>query len=144
MKNDLTIFYTDDDQDDLEFFREIVDIIDANIEVVTQNNGQELIHALDNPPPNPYVLYLDINMPGLNGLELLKRVRESAMHHKLPVIIFSTSRDEALIERSWELGASYYLPKSSIFDQLKKSIEFTLKVNWKDFIPSKNDFVYAF
>lgn len=141
---EFTIFYTDDDPDDLEFFREIVDLIDDRIEVVTQSNGQQLMHALDNPPPRPYLVYLDINMPGLNGLEILKKVRSNNDHGKLPVIIFSTSKDDVLIERSRLLGASFYLPKTGIFDQLKKSIEHTLKMNWADFIPAKNNFVYNY
>lgn len=144
MNTKFTIFYTDDDQDDLEFFREIVDIIDDNIEVVTQTNGQQLMHALDNPPPHPYLIYLDLNMPGLNGLEILKRVRSSSSHNKLPVIIFSTSKDEITIERTRQLGASYYLPKTGIFENLKKSIEHTLKMDWAGFIPNKTNFVYNF
>lgn len=144
MNTKFTIFYTDGDQDDLEFFREIVDIIDDNIEVITQTNGQQLMHALDNPPPNPYLVYLDLNMPGLNGLEILKRVRSSSSHNKLPVIIFSTSQDENTIERTRQLGASYYLPKTGIFDHLKKSIEHTLNMDWTGFIPNKNNFVYNY
>lgn len=65
MKNECTIFYTDDDQDDLEFFMEIIETLDANINVVTQNSGNQLIHALENPPPHPTIVFLDINMPGM-------------------------------------------------------------------------------
>lgn len=144
MKADLTIFYTDDDPEDLDFFKEIVDIIDENVVVVTHKSGQELINALDNPPPTPHLVFLDINMPGLNGLETLKRVKQSERHNNIPVIIFSTSKDDTDIEKSRELGANFYLPKSGIFDQLKKSIEHTLTTNWDNFIPNKNNFVYNY
>lgn len=144
MKTDLTIFYTDDDPEDLDFFKEIVDIIDENVVVVTHNSGQELINALDNPPPTPHLVFLDINMPGLNGLETLKRVKQSGRHNNIPVIIFSTSKDDTDIEKSRELGANFYLPKSGIFDQLKKSIEHALTTNWDNFIPNKNNFVYNY
>lgn len=144
MKTDLTIFYTDDDPEDLDFFKEIVDIIDENVVVVTHNSGQELINALDNPPPTPHLVFLDINMPGLNGLETLKRVKQSERHNNIPVIIFSTSKDDTDIEKSRELGANFYLPKSGIFDQLKKSIEHALTTNWDNFIPNKNNFVYNY
>ena len=140
---ELTIFYTDDDQEDIDFFREIVDIIDSRVKVVVQSNGQELINALNNPPPTPYLVFLDINMPGMNGLETLKKVRESEQHKNLPVVMFSTSADEMTIEESKKLGASFYVPKSGAFDKLKKSIEHTLKMNWNNSFPEKSEFVYT-
>ncbi len=140
---ELTIFYTDDDQEDIDFFREIVDIIDSRVKVVAQSNGQELINALNNPPPTPYLVFLDINMPGMNGLETLRKVRESEQHKNLPVVMFSTSADELTIEESKKLGASFYVPKSGAFDKLKKSIEHTLKMNWDNFPHGKSEFVYS-
>ncbi|WP_330443633.1 response regulator [Flavobacterium sp. C4GT6] len=142
MNNELTIFYTDDDQEDIDFFREIIDIIDTNVKVVTQRNGEELLHALDNPPPTPYLVFLDINMPGMNGLETLRRMRESEKHKDLPVVMFSTSSDDITIQQSKDLGASFYVPKSGAFDKLKKSIEHTLKINWDKFSVEANNFVY--
>lgn len=144
MKNELTIFYTDDDQDDLDFFKEIVSEINGNYNVITQTNGLELLYALDNPPPTPYLIFLDINMPGINGLDVLKKVRESAQHKLLPVVMFSTSIDESIIEKSRNLGASFYMPKSNVFDQLKKSIEHALSINWTGFKPNDTNFVYTY
>lgn len=77
MKSEFTIFYTDDDQEDIEFFKDIIDTIDANVNVVTQSNGSQLLHALDNPPPHPHIVFLDINMPGMTGFDVLKKVRQS-------------------------------------------------------------------
>ena len=144
MKSDLTIFYTDDDQDDLDFFKEIVSEIDSSYNVITQNNGLELLHALNNPPPTPYLIFLDINMPGINGLDVLKKVRESASHKSLPIVMFSTSNDESIIEKSRKLGATYYMPKSGVFDNLKKSIEHALSINWAGFIPTDKNFLYTY
>lgn len=144
MKSDLTIFYTDDDQDDLDFFTEIVSEIDSSYNVITQNNGLELLHALNNPPPTPYLIFLDINMPGINGLDVLKKVRESASHKFLPIVMFSTSNDESIIEKSRKLGATYYMPKSGVFDNLKKSIEHALSINWAGFIPTDKNFLYTY
>ena len=144
MKNQLTIFYTDDDQDDLDFFKEIVMDIDSSYKVVTQCNGLELLEALNNPPPTPYVIFLDINMPGINGLEVLKKVRESAANKHLPIVMFSTSNDQKVIEKSRILGATYYMPKSGVFEQLKKSIAHALSINWTGFTPNDKNFLYTF
>jgi len=142
MKAGFTIFYTDDDQDDLEFFREIIESIDANVSLVTHTNGDQLLHALDNPPPQPHLVFLDINMPGMTGFEVLKKVRQS--HDSLPVVMFSTSGDDETINKSRQLGASYYVTKSGIFEQLKKSIEHAISINWGSFIPTENNFVYSY
>lgn len=144
MKNELTIFYTDDDQDDLEFFKEIIEDIDGDYNVVTQANAEQLLQVLDNPPPTPYVVFLDINMPGMTGIEALHIIRQSEDHKTLPIVMFSTSNDEDMIEKSREMGASFYVPKSSAFEELKKSIEHTLKINWNIFKPAKNNFVYSY
>lgn len=142
--NKYTIFYADDDLDDLDFFREIVENLDVDVDLVTQQNGLEVLHALNNPPPNPHLIFLDINMPGMTGFDVLKRVRESEKHKDLPVVMFSTSSDSQTIEKSRELGASFYVPKSSVFEQLKKSIEHALTINWNSFVPNEKNFVYSY
>jgi len=142
MKKELTIFYTDDDIDDLDFFREIVDSLEQDYNVVTQNSGQQLLDALYNPPPNPFLIFLDINMPGMNGLETLKKLRLKENLKLLPVVIFSTSNDEAIIDQSRELGATFYVTKSGNFNELKKSIAYVLSINWGNFVTTDENFVY--
>lgn len=142
MNDKLTLFYTDDDPDDLEFFKIIVGKISAEYEVITHMDGPQLLHALENPPPNPHVLFLDINMPGMNGMEVLQKVRESEKFKNLPVIMLSTTNDGTIIQKTLELGANYYVTKSSGFKQLQDSIAHALQINWNTFIPNPNNFLY--
>tara|TARA_R110002020_G_scaffold56676_7_gene156654 strand:- start:966 stop:1403 length:438 start_codon:yes stop_codon:yes gene_type:complete len=142
MNEKLTIFYTDDDIDDLEFFKSIVNMITDDYAVVTHMDGNQLLHALDNPPPNPYLLFLDINMPGMSGLEVLQTLRNSEKFAALPIIMFSTTQDQYIIEKTRELGANYYLPKAENFKLLRKSIEHTLQINWSSFIADHSNYLY--
>jgi CheY-like chemotaxis protein len=142
MQSEFTIFYTDDDEEDLDFFREIINLIDSRHVVVTQQNGEQLLNALLNPPPTPHIIFLDINMPGMNGFEILKRVRAINKHRELPVVMFSTTNSKEAIQTSMELGANYYVAKSGVFEKLKKSIEHALKINWGTFAPDEKNFVY--
>ncbi|MFC5625242.1 response regulator [Algoriphagus winogradskyi] len=142
MNEKLTIFYTDDDIDDLEFFKTIVNMITDDYAVVTHMDGNQLLHALDNPPPTPYLLFLDINMPGMSGLEVLQIVRKSEKHAALPIIMFSTTQDKSVIEKTKVLGANYYLPKAENFKLLRKSIEHTLKINWSSFSADNTNYLY--
>lgn len=139
----MTIFYTDDDEEDLEFFKEVTDDISKNLHLVTHDNGRKLLDALHNPPPNPHILFLDLNMPGLNGFDVLERVRKNHMLRTLPVVIFSTSRDAEIVEKSRTMGANYFVTKSGSFPSLKKSIEHALSIDWASFAPNRENFVYS-
>lgn len=142
MKNELTIFYTDDDAEDLEFFTEVTSQIGDHLNIVTQNNGKKLLQDLENPPPNPHIVFLDLNMPGFSGFDVLQQLRSSDSFKKLPIVIFSTSSDEQTIAKSLALGASYYVPKPTDFSLLKKTIQHTLSIDWNTFRANKENFVY--
>lgn len=142
MRNEFTIFYTDDDAEDLEFFTEVTNAIGDHLNLVTQDNGKKLLHDLENPPPNPHIVFLDLNMPGISGFDVLQQLRSSDNFKNLPIVIFSTSSDERIIAKSRELGASYYVSKPTDFSLLKKTIQHALSINWDTFIPSKENFVY--
>src|ERR1700760_2899986 len=103
------IFYTDDDAEDQEVFKEIAAEINEDIYIFAQSNGDELLALLNSPPPSPHVVFLDLNMPGKNGYEVLKEVRKSEGFKDIPVVIFSTSDDEAAMEETKRLGATMYV-----------------------------------
>lgn len=141
--DDLTIFYADDDLEDLDFFTEVTSTIARDINVITHDDGDKLITALQNPPPSPHVIFLDLNMPGKNGFDVLQQLKSTELLKEIPVVIFSTSNDEANIERSRSLGASMYLPKLPSYEQFRQSIEDTLNINWNTFKPTDSNFLYC-
>ena len=59
----------------------------------------------------PAVLLLDIKMPRMDGLEVLKNIRSHEKLKKLPVVILSSSREESDLARSWDLGVNAYVVK---------------------------------
>ena len=142
MQADLTIFYVDDDPEDLDFFRDVTSTING-IELFTHNRGDALINALHNPPPSPQIIFLDLNMPGKNGFEVLQELKSDEHLKDIPVVIFSTSSDEKNIAKSMELGASYFVTKLGMYESFKKSIEHTLAIDWKTFRPSLQNFIYS-
>ena len=66
----------------------------------------------------PAVLLLDIKMPRMDGLEVLKHIRSHDKLKKLPVVILSSSREESDLARSWDLGVNAYVVKPVDVDQL--------------------------
>ena len=142
MNNNVTIFYADDDTDDLDFFRDVTEAIDKNIALFTHDNGNQLLVAVRNPPPHPQIIFLDLNMPGKDGFEVLKELKNSE-YKDIPVVIFSTSNDQKNILRSKELGANLYITKPNSFAKFRKSIEHTLSIDWNVFKPSLENFCYS-
>lgn len=93
--------------------------------VTTASSGFD---ALKNLPRARYDLIItDINMPDINGLELVRFIRESAQHKSTPLIIISTDGREADRERGMKLGANAYLTKPFEPEQLLETVRSVLK-----------------
>ena len=118
------IFLADDDADDRLIFEEALKELNIQVELTIINDGVELMTLLDNAvPPPPFVVFLDLNMPRKNGLQCLAEMKEIQKLKNIPVIIFSTSDHPVTVDKTYDLGATYFICKPRSFDLLKKAIE---------------------
>jgi len=88
------VFYADDDTDDLELVQDAFDRFTNNVEVVTAKDGVQALsylQSLNEHSPTPCLIILDINMPILNGRDVLKRLKEIPPLASVPVVLFTTS-----------------------------------------------------
>lgn len=138
------IFYAEDDPEDQQLFRDVVNDINSSLELHIHNDGQELVEKLLNPPPKPQLVFLDLNMPKKNGIQALAEIRKSEKLKDLPVIIFTTSDDAASIETTKDLGASIFITKPSFFSSFKTAIAHCLSIDWKKSKPVRDQFVLSF
>jgi len=83
----------------------------------------------DRTPGDPAVLLLDIKMPRMDGLEVLKQLREHDTLKRMPVVILSSSREESDLARSWDLGVNAYVVKPVDVDQFFEAVR-TLGKFW--------------
>ncbi len=141
--NAYNIFYTDDDADDREVFKEVIEELNEDVYIFTQRDGDELMDMLKNPPPRAHLIFLDLNMPGKNGYEVLKEIRASEKFRDLPVIIFSTSNDSESISQTRALGATLYINKPTSYAEMKRILKRILSFEWERLTPAGMDFVYA-
>ncbi|MBS1618965.1 MAG: response regulator [Bacteroidetes bacterium] len=142
MNNNKHIFYADDDLDDQELFREAVEEIGGSYDLHMRSDGRQLLNLLQSPPPAPDVIFLDLNMPLMNGYQALTEIRKNSKTRNVPVVIFSTSDDEKTINRSRELGANLYVPKPTSYKAIKNVLRHSLGIDWKTFDPAKENFVF--
>lgn len=112
------LFVVDDDEDDIHLFVEAVNEIDKSMGCFTAKNGEEALDKLNNLETLPDLIFLDLNMPKLNGKECLALLKKSERLKDIPVIIYSTSSSEKDIEETKKLGAAYYLTKPDTFTDL--------------------------
>jgi CheY-like chemotaxis protein len=77
----------------------------------------------------PIVVLLDLKMPRMGGLELLKEIRSNERLKLLPVVILTSSREEQDVIESYNLGANSYIQKPVDFDQFVKAVQ-TLGLYW--------------
>lgn len=120
------ILLIDDDHDDQLFFLDAVRDIDATIVCEVANDGIEGIEKLKNEPL-PDLIFLDLNMPYMNGFDFLLLIRKEQRYDDIPIIIFTTSSHQRDIDTSRELGARAFLTKPNNFNELAKKLAFLIQ-----------------
>ncbi len=115
-------FLIDDDPDDQEIFLEVLRNISPSIRCVTANNGQEAIEKLKSRQVKPDLIFLDLNMPLMNGQQFLKACHLVEDCSKIPVIILTTSSDRRSVEETMKLGARDYITKPDKYSAWGKLI----------------------
>ena len=118
----MTILYADDDVDDRELLTEAFQKIDPSISCRTVSDGREAIETLNQITYLPDFIFLDINMPIMDGKDCLVELKKDSRLKVIPVIIFSTTIDQDEINRCYRLGASSYLKKPNSFEELCSSL----------------------
>jgi CheY-like chemotaxis protein len=123
----LIILLADDDMDDCLFFKEAVEELSLPAQLSTIHDGEQLMrHLNDETNELLDVLFLDLNMPRKNGFECLSEIKGNQRLKQLPVIIFSTSFEQGVVNLLYKNGAQYFLRKPSEFLQFKKIIHQTI------------------
>ncbi|UUF12431.1 MULTISPECIES: response regulator [Flavobacterium] len=135
------IYLADDDDDDRVMFAEALFEIDNTVNLIQAQDGQQLMDILyKQPDPLPEIIFMDINMPKRDGLKCLEEIRNQKRLKKLRIIMLSTSSDPLVIDKAFNLGATFYAVKPSTFNELKSFIKEVLQIDW--FSPQKNNLTF--
>lgn len=125
------LMIVDDDADDREFFCDAVKEIDLSIKYIVAVNGVEALEKVRHDCKQlPDLIFLDLNMPKMDGRTCLAELKKDEQLKHIPVIIFSTSSSSKEVEETHELGAVYFLTKPTDFKKLQSEIVFVMNKNW--------------
>jgi CheY-like chemotaxis protein len=118
------ILLADDDEGDRLIFKKAFSDLKIDTVIHTVNNGVELLERLNMKDiPLPYLIFLDLNMTPINGLESLKEIRSAEKLKDILIAIYSTSNAEKDLHETFINGANIYITKPNDFNVLKKVLE---------------------
>jgi CheY-like chemotaxis protein len=131
MSKKRTFFIVDDDIDDQDLFIEAVSEVDKSIECMSASNCEEALEMLRSRKISlPDMIFLDLNMPRLNGKQCLAELKKESHLRDIPVIIYSTSSEKRDIDETTRLGAAHFLTKPNKFEELCKAISYVVSKEW--------------
>ena len=118
-----TVLLVDDNADDAELTLRALARSGVSDIVDVARDGEEALeyllcegrHLHRRDEPLPKLVLLDLNLPGIGGLEVLRRLRQQPRTRRLPVVVLTSSREDSDLARSYDLGANSYVRKSVDF-----------------------------
>jgi CheY-like chemotaxis protein len=129
------ILVAEDDVDDRFLLQTAFHETGDDEELQFVENGIEVIDFLDKAASKqeesafPELIILDLNMPKKNGKEALLEIKQHPLFKQIPVIVYTTTRNEFEVRKCYELGANTYIVKPVTFDSLCRVVQ-SIKTYW--------------
>lgn len=122
-----TILLVEDSGNDALMIQRALKNSKVNHTVIWVKDGAEAIdylftECIENGSPLPQLVMLDIHMPKVNGIEVLQRIRSDERTRWLPVVIFTSSKEEKDLAESYRLGANSYICKPIDFKEFSRVV----------------------
>jgi len=122
MQTSKRILLIDDDPDDQIFFRDAIQTINPELQCDLASGFHEAVRQLEQPLI-PELIFMDLNMPIINGFECLFYIRQQKQYKDIPVVIYTTSKNINDIEKTKQMGANWYMTKPDDFKVLCKKLK---------------------
>src|SRR5690349_8160603 len=117
----MPIMYVDDDEDDQAIFKNAITSLGITRRIISFWNGAEALDYLQSHKIRPFIIFCDINMPKMDGLQLRKKISENKQLalNSVPFIFYSTNADEGFVNMAYELTVQGYFKKPSDNGEIK-------------------------
>jgi CheY-like chemotaxis protein len=117
MKDNQPVLLVEDDVVDAMTVSRSFRELSISNEVIHRINGVEALEYLKGTERQPCLILLDINMPKMNGIEFLEKVKRSEGHRRIPVVVLTTSNDQRDKLEAFNLGVAGYMLKPMDYSQ---------------------------
>lgn len=122
-RDEVEILLVEDNPDDAELtLRALKQRNLANQLFLCRDGAEAIDFFSNNPGVEPKVVLLDLKLPKIDGLEVLRRLKGDERTRSIPVVVLTSSREEPDIERAYELGANSYIVKPVDFEAFARAV----------------------
>ena len=140
MSSKKVIYFTDDDLDDLQVLTAVAESLGHSS--YHFRNGGQLLSALTNTEALPDLIFLDICLPGEDGLAIISKLNSIDKLREVPVIIYSGNCVEKDVSKSFELGARYFIRKPYTYVSLLSALQYAMSTDWSSYKAAREDFLH--
>jgi len=129
MNKNGAIVIVEDDTDDQEMFNEVFKELNYKNEIVFFNDGQEALAYLIAKTTEPFIVFSDINMPKLNGMELRKQIHENEdiRLKTIPYLFFTTNAEQEAVVDAYSKSIQGFFVKPTSFQDLKSTMKIIIE-----------------
>ena len=132
----LCVLSVEDNPGDIRLIEEAVAAVADDVRLRQYSHGQRAIEALsgadESTHPSPDLVFVDLNLPGKSGVEILRRIRENASPDDVPVVVVSSSENPEDIRRVYAASANAYLTKpadpDAFIEMIAAAVRFWLPI----------------
>jgi CheY-like chemotaxis protein len=118
----LDILLVEDNPNDAELTQRALKKVNLATQLAIVRDGAEALEYLLGDRPKPKVIFLDLKLPKIDGIEVLRRLRADARTRAVPVVVLTSSQEEKDISECYKLGVNSYVVKPVEFDKFYKAV----------------------
>jgi len=121
-QHELDILLVEDNPNDAELTQRALRKTDIGARLLIARDGAEAIERVLTDGLRPRVIFLDLKLPKIDGMEVLRRIRADERTKEIPVVVLTSSQEERDITESYKLGVNSYVVKPVEFDKFYKTV----------------------
>jgi len=121
-QGEIEVLLVEDNASDVELTLRALQKRNLANRVVVARDGVEALEVLEHAEAPPKVVLLDLKLPKLNGLEVLRRMKSDDRTKRIPVVVLTSSHEEPDVEESYRLGVNSYIVKPVDFESFASAV----------------------